>query len=56
LTRTEIYNLFGRHQRSENIQQAIGALLRRGLISIETIEAGGRPGEKIKYAGAQKAH
>ena len=55
LTRTEIYNLFGRHQRSENIQQAIGELLRRGLISIETIETGGRPGEKIKYAGAQKA-
>ncbi|MBU4353981.1 MAG: hypothetical protein KJ822_01395, partial [Proteobacteria bacterium] len=50
LTRTEIYNLFGRHQRSENIQQAIGELLRRGLISIETIETGGRPGEKIKYA------
>jgi len=56
LTRTEIYNLFGRHQRSENIQQAIGELLRRSLISIETIETGGRPGEKIKYAGAQKAH
>ena len=56
LTRTEIYNLFGRHQRSENIQQAIGELLRRGHISIETIETGGRPGEKIKYAGAQKAY
>ena len=55
LTRTEIYNLFGRHQRSENIQQAIGELLRRGLISIETIETGGRPTEKMKYTGAQKA-
>jgi hypothetical protein len=55
LNRTEIYNLFGRHQRSEIIQQAIGELLARGLITIETIETGGRPSEKMKYAGAQKA-
>jgi hypothetical protein len=55
LTRTEIYNLFGRHQRSENIQQAIGELLRQGLISIETVETSGRPTEKLKYTGAHKA-
>jgi hypothetical protein len=56
LTRTEIYNLFGRHQRSENIQQAIGELLRRSFIAVETIETGGRPTEKLKYMGAHKAH
>lgn len=56
LTRTEIYNLFGRHQRSENIQQAIGELLRRGFIAIEAIETRGRPTEKLKYTGAHKAH
>jgi hypothetical protein len=55
LTRTEIYNLFGRHQRSENIQQAIGELLRRGLITRETVETAGRPTEKLKYIGAHKA-
>lgn len=55
LSRTEIYNLFGRHQRSENIQQSIGELLRQGFITIETIETGGRPTEKLKYQDAQKA-
>ncbi len=55
LTRTEIYNLFGRHQRSENIQHAISELLRRGFIAIKTIETGGRPVERLKYTGAQKA-
>lgn len=55
LTRTEVYNLFDRHQRSENIQQAIGELLRRGLISIEKGATPGRPIEKLKYTGAHKA-
>jgi hypothetical protein len=55
LTRTEIYNLFGRHEKSENIQRATGELLRRGVAGIETIETGGRPIEKLKYEAAQKA-
>ena len=54
LTRTGVYNLFGRHQRSENIQQAIAELLRRSLVSIETVETPGRPTEKLKYLGAHK--
>lgn len=54
MTRTEIYNLLGRHEKSENIQQAIGELLRRDFVIIETIETGGRPTEKLRYKRAQK--
>jgi hypothetical protein len=55
LTRTEISNnLFGRHETAERIQQAIGELLRRGLITIETVETLGRPIERLKYTGGAK--
>jgi hypothetical protein len=55
LTRTEISNnLFGRHETAERIQLAVGELLGRGLITIETIETTGRPTEKLKYTGSAK--
>jgi hypothetical protein len=54
LTRTEINNLFGRNQSSVRIQNAIAELLRQELITIETIETGGRPGERIKLNGNTK--
>jgi hypothetical protein len=50
-TRTEIYNLFGRHEGADRIQQAVGDLLRRGFTTIDTISTGGRPTERLKYAG-----
>jgi len=55
LTRTEVSHLFGRHETAHRIQQAIGELLQRGFIAIETIATGGRPTEKIRYTGAKKA-
>jgi hypothetical protein len=54
LTRTEVSNLFGRHEPAERIQQAIAELLRRGFIAIETIKTDGRPTEKIRYTGVAK--
>ncbi len=55
LARTEISNnLFGRHETAERIQLAVGELLGRGLITIETIETTGRPIEKLKYTGSAK--
>jgi hypothetical protein len=54
LSRTAINNLFGRHQSSTRIQNAISELLKKGLITIETVETGGRPGELIKLSGEAK--
>jgi hypothetical protein len=51
LTRTEISNFLGRHQKSETIQQAIEELQRRGFILKETVETDGRPTEKLRYRG-----
>jgi hypothetical protein len=54
LTRTEVSNLFGRHETTERIQQAIAELLRRGFIAIETIGTGGRNTERLRYTGDAK--
>lgn len=54
LSRTEVSSLFGRHETADRIQQAIGELLQRGFIAIETIASGGRPTEKMKYTGVAK--
>jgi len=54
LSRTEISSLFGRHETADRIQQAVGELLQRGFITIETIASGGRPTEKMKYMGVAK--
>jgi hypothetical protein len=51
LSRTEVYNLFGAHRRADSIQRAIGELMARGLISVETTETGGRPRETLRYTG-----
>lgn len=53
LTRTEVYNLFGRHERSGNIQRAIGELLGRDFVVRKMVETGGRPTEKLRCKGAQ---
>ena len=54
LSRTAINNLFGRHQSSARIQNAIAELLRQGLITIEAVKTDGRPGEIIKLNGEAK--
>jgi hypothetical protein len=54
LTRTEVSNLFGRHEAAERIQLAIGELQRRGIIATETVETGGRPIERLRYTGVAK--
>jgi hypothetical protein len=54
LSRTAINNLFGRHQSSTRIQNAISELLKKGLITIEQVETGGRPGELVKLNGEAK--
>lgn len=54
LTRTEVNNLFGRHESAERIQRAIAELMQRGLIAIDTIGTGGRPLEKFRYTGNAK--
>ncbi len=57
LTRTEVSNLFNRHETAERIQQAIAELLRRGFIAIDAIGTGGRPTERLRYTGdAKKAN
>jgi hypothetical protein len=45
LTRTEINNLFGRNLSADQLQSAIGELLRLGFIGVSKIETGGRPSE-----------
>jgi hypothetical protein len=54
LSRTEISKPFGGHRRTDRIQQAIGELLRRGLVTIETIPTGGRSTEKLNYNRGSK--
>ncbi len=49
LSRTEVSYLFGRHETAHRIEQAISELLRRGCISIETIQTKGRPIERLRY-------
>jgi len=46
LTRTEIRDLFKRHQGAERINAALGELLRLGRVRRETEQTGGRPTER----------
>lgn len=45
LTRTQIRDLFGRHEQSGRIDQALQVLLRRGRARVEQRSTGGRPVE-----------
>ncbi len=57
LTRTEIYNLFGRHKKSSEISTALELLLKRGMASKEEVRTEGRATELWTTAQkAQKAH
>ena len=49
LTRTNIRDLFGRHQSSDSTEVALGALLGKGLIRSESRATAGRPVE-VWYA------
>jgi hypothetical protein len=56
LTRTQIRDLFGRHERSADVTRALHALSRRGLARCCMEESGGRPVERwFNAAGATKA-
>jgi hypothetical protein len=46
LTRTEIRDLFGRHQSAERINQALGELLTLGRVRKVREQTGGRPTER----------
>ena len=45
MTRTEIYNLFGRHRRSDQIGPALQLLREKRQVRSETRETSGRPSE-----------
>jgi hypothetical protein len=45
MTRTEIYNLFGRHRRSDQIGSALQLLRAKRQVRSETKETSGRPSE-----------
>ena len=47
LTRTEIFNLFNRHERKMKIEDCIGQLLRSRKVTVEKTGTEGRPIEKI---------
>jgi len=51
LTRTEIRDLFDRHQKANTINDAISMLEALGYITIEKETTGGRPIERIKTTG-----
>lgn len=53
MSETDIYNLFSRHVTSAVIMIALDSLLRKGLVTRENIETGGRP--KTIWRVAQKA-
>jgi hypothetical protein len=46
LTRTKIFELFGRHVRAGEIDLALDFLAQAGLVSSETVQTGGRPSQK----------
>ena len=50
LTRTEIRDLFKRHQSKERIDAALNLLLRRGMVKMEKRETGGAPVQVWKHA------
>jgi hypothetical protein len=53
LTRNEARELFQRHKTSSELDRAIGALLRFGLIEIRTEDTSGRPAQRliVRHAG-----
>jgi len=51
LTRTEIRDLFDRHQKANTINDALSMLEALGYITIEKEETGGRPTERVKIIG-----
>jgi hypothetical protein len=50
LTRTEVRDLFGRHRSASQIDRAIYAIQRDGLVSITDEPTGGRPIQRLKLA------
>jgi len=50
LTRTAIFNLFGRHQSADRVAAALDLLLQKGLAWRETHKTGGRPVEAWRPA------
>jgi hypothetical protein len=55
MTRTELHNLFGRHQPAGRISKALTLLLEHGLARRETEQTGGKPAERW-WATAKKAN
>lgn len=53
LTRTEIMNLFSRHEKRERVEEAIALLVRCNKVIIAKSGTGGRPSETIKRASTQ---
>jgi hypothetical protein len=58
LTRTDVFNLFNRHEKRQRITDGINELVRAGKVCIVKLETGGRPVEKVISSSvyAQKAH
>jgi hypothetical protein len=46
LSRTEIRDLFARHQSADRINGALGELLKLGRVRKEEVATGGRPSER----------
>jgi hypothetical protein len=53
LTRTQIFNLFNRHERRQRIDDCIALLARCGRVEIEKSVTDGRPAERVILARAQ---
>ena len=51
LTRTELSNLFGRHQRSGNIDRALERLKKHRMADRDQDMTGGRPSEVWRLCG-----
>lgn len=43
LSETDIRDLFGRHQKSDRVQRALETLLTAGMVSVDSVDTGGRP-------------
>jgi hypothetical protein len=55
MTRTEIYNLLGRHRSSDQIAAALRMLLEAGRANFETVGTNGRPIERwFAVAGGRR--
>ena len=55
LTRTQIRDLFGRHERASAIDQALAMLAERGLAHVTSEQTGGRPRDRWSATKATKA-